>query len=54
VAEILAVAERVQADVIVMPTAGERGLLEMLAGSTTQQVVRRARCPVLAVPAARP
>jgi nucleotide-binding universal stress UspA family protein len=50
---ILDAAERVEADVIVMPTAGEQGLLEMLRGSTTEQVLRRARCPVLAVPAAR-
>jgi len=48
---ILAAAEGTRADVIVMPTAGEDGLLEMLRGSTTEQVVRRARCPVLAVPA---
>lgn len=48
---ILDAAERLKADVIVMPTAGERGLLEMLRGSTTDHVVRRARCPVLAVPA---
>jgi nucleotide-binding universal stress UspA family protein len=53
VEEILNAAERVNADVIVMPTAGEQGLLEMLRGSTTEQVLRRARCPVLAVPAAR-
>lgn len=49
---ILDTAERTKADLVVMPTAG-RGLLEMLSGSTTQQVVRRAPCPVLAVPAAR-
>jgi nucleotide-binding universal stress UspA family protein len=51
VEEILDAAERVQADLIVMPTAGEQGLLEMLRGSTTEQVLRRARCPLLAVPA---
>jgi len=48
---ILDAAERLKADVIVMPTAGEQGLFEMLRGSTTDKVVRRARCPVLAVPA---
>ena len=52
--EILDAATRVQADLIVMPTAGEQGLLEMLRGSTTEHVLRRARCPVLAVPATRP
>jgi nucleotide-binding universal stress UspA family protein len=51
VATILGAVEDTQADLIVMPTAGKKGLLEMLSGSTTQQVVRRAPCPVLAVPA---
>jgi nucleotide-binding universal stress UspA family protein len=51
VATILDAVEDTQADLIVMPTAGKKGLLEMLSGSTTQQVVRRAPCPVLAVPA---
>jgi nucleotide-binding universal stress UspA family protein len=41
-----------QADLIVMATAGEQGLLEMLRGSTTDKVLRGARCPLLAVPAA--
>jgi nucleotide-binding universal stress UspA family protein len=50
---ILDTAERTKADLIVMATAGGRGLLEMLSGGTTQQVVRRAPCPVLTVPAAR-
>jgi len=51
VAEILAAADRLKADMIVMPTEGAKGLVEMLRGSTTQQVLRRAPCPVLAVPA---
>lgn len=51
VTEILAHADRLKADLIVMPTAGAKGLAEMLRGSTTQQVLRRASCPVLAVPA---
>jgi nucleotide-binding universal stress UspA family protein len=51
VAEILAHADHIKADLIVMPTAGAKGLVEMLRGSTTQQVLRRASCPVLAVPA---
>jgi nucleotide-binding universal stress UspA family protein len=51
VEEILGAAERVKADIIVMPTAGEQGLIEMVRGSTTDLVLRRARCPVLAVPA---
>ena len=51
VAEILAAAELVGADLIVMPTAGRAGVFEVLRGSTTERVVRQARCPLLAVPA---
>ena len=53
VAEILRAAQRLESDVIVMPTAGHQTFLEMLRGSTTEQVLRKARCPVLAVPATR-
>ena len=38
------------ADMIVMSTHGRTGLLHMLIGSVTEKVVRRAPCPVLAVP----
>jgi nucleotide-binding universal stress UspA family protein len=51
VAEILAAAELVGADLIVMPTAGRAGVFEVLRGSTTERVLRQARCPLLAVPA---
>ena len=51
VAEILAAAELVGADLIVMPTAGRAGVFEVLRGSTTEQVLRQAPCPLLAVPA---
>lgn len=37
-------------DMIVMSTHGRTGLLHMLIGSVTEKVVRRAPCPVLAVP----
>jgi nucleotide-binding universal stress UspA family protein len=52
-AEIEAAAELVRADLIVMPTHGRHGVFDALRGSTTEQVVRRASCPVLAVPAPR-
>jgi nucleotide-binding universal stress UspA family protein len=51
--EIAAAAELVEANLIVMPTAGRHGVFDALRGSTTERVLRRARCPVLAVPAPR-
>jgi nucleotide-binding universal stress UspA family protein len=53
VGEIVGAAELVRANLIVMPTAGRNGVFEALRGSTTERVLRRARCPVLAVPAHR-
>jgi universal stress protein A len=38
------------ADLIVMSTHGRTGLAHMLIGSVTEKVLRRAPCPVLAVP----
>lgn len=51
--QIIAAAELIRADLIVMPTAGRAGVFEALRGSTTERVLRRAPCPLLAVPAAR-
>jgi nucleotide-binding universal stress UspA family protein len=51
--EIVAAAELVRADLIVMTTEGRNGVFDALRGSTTERVLRRARCPVLAVPAPR-
>lgn len=48
---ILALADERSADLIVMATAGHDGILDALRGSVTEQVVRKAPCPVLAVPA---
>lgn len=47
---ILATATENAADLIVMPTAGHEGFLDALRGSTTERVLRRAPCAVLAVP----
>ena len=38
-----------RADMIAMPTAGHQGFLDALRGSTTEQVLRKAPCPVLAI-----
>lgn len=37
-------------DLIIMATAGHQGFIDAIRGSTTEQVLRRAPCPVLAVP----
>lgn len=50
--EILERADELGADLIVTVTEGHHGFLDALRGSTTEQIVRRAPCPVLAVPAA--
>lgn len=52
VEEILQRANEIEADLIVTVTEGHHGFLDALRGSTTEQIVRRAICPVLAVPAA--
>ena len=51
---ILGAANAHPADLVVMTTHGKHGFLDALRGSTTEHVVRRARCPVLAVPALPP
>ena len=51
--EIVSAAERVKAELVVMPTEGRHGVFDALRGSTTERVLRRVRCPLLAVPAAR-
>ncbi|HET7852899.1 MAG TPA: universal stress protein [Candidatus Methylomirabilis sp.] len=47
---IAAAAGELEADLIAMSTAGHDGFLDALRGSTTERVLRRAPCPVLAVP----
>lgn len=47
---IVAVAKKEAADLIVMGTTGKSGLREKLVGSTTTRVMAQAPCPVLAVP----
>ena len=50
VEQVIAVAEELRADLIVMGTKGHDSVGDMLRGSTTERVVRHASCPVLAVP----
>ena len=47
--EILGTAENGDYDLIVMATHGREGLSRFFLGSVTEQVIRRAPCPVLAV-----
>jgi nucleotide-binding universal stress UspA family protein len=49
---ILRIAKDEEADMIAMPTAGHQGFLDVLRGSTTEQVLRHAPCPLLAIRAA--
>lgn len=45
------VSESRRAELIVMATAGHQNLLDTFRGSTTEQVLRQASCPLLAIPA---
>jgi len=47
---IAGAADERQVDLVVMATAGREGFLDALRGSVTEQVLRQAPCPVLAVP----
>lgn len=47
---ILEVAEHARPDLIIMATAGHHDLFDDLRGSTTERVMRKAPCPVLAIP----
>lgn len=49
--QILKCAEDRQADLIALTTEGHHGFLDALRGSTSEQVVQKAMCPILAVPA---
>jgi len=54
VEQIIGAANRLQADLVVMSTAGHNGFPDALRGSTTEQVLRKLSCPLLAVPILRP
>lgn len=47
------VAEEFDVDLIIMPTEGHHGIYDALRGSTTDQVLRNATCPLLAIPVKR-
>jgi nucleotide-binding universal stress UspA family protein len=53
VEEILKAAAETSVDLIAMATQGHNGFLDALRGSTTEQVLRGCRCPILAVPVTR-
>jgi len=46
---ILYLAEKEGADLIVMPTHGRTGMTRLLMGSVAEEVVRKAKCPVLTI-----
>ena len=47
--DIVSIAENGDYDLIVMATHGRRGLDRLVGGSVTEEVIRRATCPVLAI-----
>jgi nucleotide-binding universal stress UspA family protein len=49
---IVFLAEKENVEMIVLPTHGRTGLLRLLMGSVAEEVVRKAKCPVLTVKAA--
>jgi nucleotide-binding universal stress UspA family protein len=49
--EIADLADRENADLIVLPSHGRRGLTRLLIGSVAERVVRLAHCPVLVLKA---
>lgn len=53
VSRIRTEAEMESTDLIVMTTSGRHGFFDALRGSTTEQIVEHARCPVLTVHAPR-
>ena len=51
VESILTVADEISADLLVMTTDGPDGFLDGLRGSTSERVLRGAKCPLLSLPA---
>ena len=49
--EIIKKAHEAEVDLIIMMTEGHHGVFDALRGNTTEQVLRKAHCPLLAVPA---
>ena len=49
---ILHLAEKEGVEMIVMPTHGRTGVMRLLMGSVAEEVVRKAKCPVLTVKSA--
>lgn len=47
--EVVAVAKAIKADLIVLSNTGRSGLRRVLLGSTAEQILRHAHCPVLTV-----
>ena len=47
---ILSYSDEISANLIAMPTTGERGLFDDLRGTKAERVIHAASCPVLAVP----
>jgi len=53
VPKILEEAERLNADLIIMGSHGHSALYDLIVGSVTEGVLRKASCPVLVIPSQR-
>jgi nucleotide-binding universal stress UspA family protein len=49
-ATLLKEAERLQADVIIVGSHGHGAMLQLLLGSVSEQILKKATCPVLIIP----
>jgi nucleotide-binding universal stress UspA family protein len=50
VERIIAAAKEFNANLMIMSTAGRKGIMEALNGSVTEKVIRQSPCPVITVP----
>ncbi|MGI9535262.1 MAG: universal stress protein [Thermodesulfobacteriota bacterium] len=51
--EIMRVADEIKTDLIVIATEGHTGFLDVLYGSTSEQILHKSKCPVLTIPSAQ-
>ncbi|NIP31845.1 MAG: universal stress protein [Candidatus Dadabacteria bacterium] len=50
--EIIRVAKEISADLVVIPTEGRTGFVDVIFGSTSEQLLKKSTCPILTIPVA--